>query len=172
MRQLVEAHGGTVTARSEGQGRGSTFTVRLPAIAAAPADTVARARDDGPAAARDARPAPLDGITVLVVDDDIESRDMAAAHLEEHHARVLTAATAVEALELLKTRQVDVLLADVAMPDEDGYSLIRKVRALDQTRGSHTVAVAVTAYARTEDRVRALQHGYDWHVSKPVEPTS
>lgn len=110
----------------------------------------------------------LDGLSVLVVDDDEDSRDVVSAYLEAHHATVQTAASAADALELLQRARVDVLLADVAMPGEDGYSLIRKLRALPP----HTAtipAAALTAFAREEDRAAALSAGYQMHLTKPID---
>ena len=147
-----------------------TFTVRLPTIATAPADAAARDSDAGTAAKAAADPTPLDGISVLVVDDDNECRDMAAAHLEEHHARVLTAANAADALELLKTRQIDVLLADVAMPGEDGYSLIRKRARACSAATASIPAAALTAFAHEQDLSAALKAGFQLHLAKPIDP--
>jgi CheY-like chemotaxis protein len=109
----------------------------------------------------------LDGLSVLVVDDDHESREVVAAHLASRHAVVLTAESAAEALETLKREHVDVLLADIAMPGEDGYALIRHVRALDAT--ASIPAAALTALAREEDRQHALDAGFQLHLAKPID---
>jgi CheY-like chemotaxis protein len=109
---------------------------------------------------------------VLIVDDDAESRDVVAAYLETHHATVLTAASAGEALDVLQREHVDVLLADIAMPGEDGYSLLRKLRALDQPGLATIPAAALTAYARDEDRQEALDAGFQMHLTKPIDAGS
>ena len=167
VKQVVQAHGGTVTVDSRGAGQGSTFTVRLPvARTAVPRPVLPTAL---------ASPVPdavsLEGLSILVVDDDRESRDVVAAHLENHHATVLTAASAAEAFDLLERERVDVLLADVAMPGEDGYSLMRKLRGTS-SRAATVPAAALTAYAREEDRRIALQAGFQMHLSKPIDARS
>ncbi len=160
VKHLVEAHGGTIAASSAGEGFGSTFVVRLPirahrAIAAPPQS-----------AGIESTPM-LDGVAVLVVDDDPGSRDVAAAHLRSRHAVVRTAESSAEAIEILRTEHVDVLLADIAMPGEDGYALIRKVR--EMSLASNVPAAALTALAREEDRQRALAAGFQLHLAKPIE---
>jgi signal transduction histidine kinase/ActR/RegA family two-component response regulator len=164
-RQVVQAHGGTIAVDSPGTGQGSTFTVRIPAVRSSAPQ---RATTPG---AGDTDPTSLDGLAILVVDDDRESREVARAHLENHHAIVLTAASAAEAMDVLQREHVDVLLADVAMPGEDGYSLVRKLRAarLD-TAG--IPAAALTAYAREEDRQVALRAGFQVHLTKPIDARS
>jgi signal transduction histidine kinase len=127
VKSLVEAHGGTVAANSAGEGRGATFTVRLPM--AVPSVHTDRRRASEQAATSPAVVS-LDGLSVLIVDDDRQSRDVVAAHLQQCHAAVLTATSAAQAFDILQRRRIDVLLADIGMPDEDGYSLIRRVRAL------------------------------------------
>ncbi|HEY7501074.1 MAG TPA: ATP-binding protein [Vicinamibacterales bacterium] len=166
VKHLVEAHGGTIAASSEGEGRGSTFTVRLPIRSATPEPdrTVWPRAPIEPAGS-------LEEIRVLVVDDDHASREVAAAHLTNRHAVVWTAGSSAEALEILQREQIDVLLADIAMPGEDGYSLIRKVRALD-ARTASVPAAALTALAREEDRQRALNAGFQIHLAKPIEGES
>jgi CheY-like chemotaxis protein len=167
VRHLVEAHDGFVSVQSPGVGKGATFIVRLPVVSVAVHMPL---YDDRRAMPNRAMPVPasLDGVSVLVVDDDEESRRVVAAHLEGHHAAVLTAASAAQAFELLQHEHVDVLLADIAMPGEDGYSLIRKVRALDPKIAS-IPAAALTAFARNEDRQLALQAGFQLHLTKPVD---
>jgi signal transduction histidine kinase/ActR/RegA family two-component response regulator len=170
VKYLVEAHGGTVRADSAGRGQGATFTVRLPVAAVCGDQIEAVAADlspveSGPDDASDS----LHGISVLVVDDDDDSRQVMEAHLERHGAHVVTAASAAAALKLLQREHVDVLLSDVAMPGEDGYTLIRKVRGLNTPKIASTPAVAVTAFAHTEDRQRALQAGFQLHLAKPVD---
>jgi signal transduction histidine kinase/ActR/RegA family two-component response regulator len=167
VKQLVEAHGGTIVADSDGEGKGATFTVELPAAALPARPTRAPASRTTPG-----RTASLDGLAVLVVDDDAESRAVVAAHLENHRATVLTAASAEEALAVLVRERVDVLLADVAMPGEDGYTLLRRVRALDRATARTVPAAALTAFAREEDRREALAAGFQMHLPKPLDAGS
>jgi signal transduction histidine kinase/ActR/RegA family two-component response regulator len=173
VRHLVDAHNGTVTAASDGEGRGATFTVRLPVASLHGNQGEAIAADEVTAAAGLPVDAiRLDGLRVLVVDDDDESRQVMAAHLEGHGATVVTAASVAEALEVVRRERVDVLLADVGMPGEDGYALIRKLRAQQAPRAATIPAAAVTAFAANEDRQRALQAGFTLHVAKPVDARS
>ena len=173
VKQLVEAHGGTIQAYSAGEGRGATFTVRLPLAAvfaesSAPVDRDATSSGAQAEAAR----ASLEGISVLVVDDDDGSREVVAAYLEDHRAAVVTAASAEEALTLLEQRRVDVLLADIAMPDQDGYELVRRIRASIAPAIASIPAAALTAFAREEDRQHALRAGFQMHLTKPVDARS
>jgi signal transduction histidine kinase/ActR/RegA family two-component response regulator len=167
VKQIVEAHGGTVTAENNPTGRGAVFTVRLPIVAvrhhrrATDVAVQQTVKDDNS----------LRGLTVMVVDDDDESRHVVAAHLESCDASVLTAGSAAEALDLLQQHSVHVLLADIAMPGEDGYSLIRKLRALNASVSS-VPAAALTAFAREEDRQDALDAGFQLHLSKPIDAGS
>jgi CheY-like chemotaxis protein len=171
VRHLVEAHGGTITVESAGEGQGSTFILRLPIVA-----VYADRLDAGPTtqpspsnpSATDAS-ASLDGLTVLVVDDDEESRELVAATLESRGALVLPAASAADALRVLSSQRVDVLLSDVAMPGEDGYSLIRRVRLLEMAGAPFIPAAALTSFARDEDRQQALQAGFQLHLVKPID---
>jgi signal transduction histidine kinase/CheY-like chemotaxis protein len=170
VKHLVEAHGGTVRADSAGLGKGASFTVRLPITAVCGDQVEAVAAELSPSAtAPEASTESLHGICVLVVDDDDDNRQVVEAHLEEQGARVLTVASAAAALDVLQREHVDVLLSDIAMPGEDGYSLIRKVRALNAPRIASIPAVALTAFARNEDRQRALQAGFQLHLPKPVD---
>ena len=166
VKSLVDAHGGVVTAHSDGPGRGATFTVRLPAIAGAAVNDAGRF-----AGATSGQGLSLAGLRVLVVDDDEASRDILTAHLENSHARVLTAQSAAAAMDVLTRESVDVLLADIGMPGEDGYSLIRKVRRLSQETAS-VPAAALTAFAREEDRRQALDAGFHLHLTKPIDADS
>ncbi len=167
-RHLVELHGGTVRAESDGEGHGATFVVRLPMAPPAPVPTPPTAL---PAARPSLPGAPgLRARRVLVVDDEPDARELIRAILESGGASVDTAASAEEAFAALRASPPDVLVSDVGMPREDGYSLIKRVRALSIEQGGRTPAVALTAYARAEDRARALAAGFDHHVTKPVEP--
>jgi K+-sensing histidine kinase KdpD len=172
VKHLVEAHGGSVRAESGGEGRGSTFVVRLPivAVCATPSEAAATKRAAAPVVRSEEAVARLDGLSVLVVDDDDESRAIVTEYLQEQHAVVVTAASADEALELLARQHVDVLIADIAMPDEDGYSLIRRVRASPVGQTASIPAAALTSFARQEDRQQALQAGFHLHLSKPIAP--
>ena len=164
-KQLVEAHGGTVSVASGVEGTGATFTVNLPALPRAPAPLLSTGAVVPPV------PSSLVGLSVLVVDDDEASRSVVAAHLEHHRATVLTAASAAEALDVLARVRVDVLLADVAMPGEDGYSLLRKLRLIESPARA-IPAAALTAFARAEDRRDALAAGFQMHLSKPIDASS
>ncbi len=166
VRQLVEAHGGNISVSSDGEGRGTAFIVQLPLVSM-PFDQVASR-----AAVSDEPPVPsLEGLRVLVVEDDLENREALAANLASERAHVLTAASAAEALELMKSSRVDVLLSDIAMPLEDGYTLIRKVRALDGA-AAKVPAAALTALARDEDRQQSLDAGFQLHLAKPIDSAS
>jgi CheY-like chemotaxis protein len=166
VKSLVDAHDGTVTVHSEGEGRGATFVVRLPVAvwerpgAAASIEHLALPEPEVPS---------LDGIRVLVVDDDEQNREVVAAHLAEQHASVLTATSASEAFDLLQREHVDVLLADIGMPGEDGYALIRRIRALSPPAIASIPAAALTAFARDEDRELALSAGFQMHLAKPID---
>ncbi|WP_437936037.1 PAS domain-containing protein [Sorangium sp. So ce341] len=170
VRHLVELHGGTVDAESLGEGRGATFTVTLP-LNAAPSG----AREEPPpapwrVALAEGEPAPLCGLHVLLVDDEPDAREMIAFLLEGAGAQVTTAGSMGEAMGVLERLRPDVLVSDIGMPGESGYTLIRQVRAAgrDEIRG--IPAVALTAYARIEDQRRALSAGFQKHVAKPIDP--
>jgi CheY-like chemotaxis protein len=170
VRHLVELHGGTVQAESDGEGRGASFRLTLPLKAAAPA-----ARFEGAAAApvpaeQEAQMPWLEGKSVLLVEDDADAREMLRSLLEGRGARVTAAASAAEAWEALGLSRFDVLVSDIGMPVEDGYGLVRRLREREAERGGRLPAVALTAYARDEDRTRALLSGFHAHVAKPVNP--
>jgi PAS domain S-box-containing protein len=172
VKQLVELHGGTVRARSAGRDRGATFIVQLPLALARRAESpVLREHPRSPRElAPDFRPVDLSGVRVLVVDDQPDARELVARILGECRAEVVVATTPLEALAEVERHRPHVLLSDIGMPDMDGYELLRRVRALGPERGGNVPAIALTAFARSEDRTRALQRGFQVHVSKPVEP--
>jgi PAS domain S-box-containing protein len=171
-KQLVELHGGSIGVRSPGQGQGSTFTVQLPVM-------VVHARKDD---AEQVHPGfasgmavnrsriGLEGIRVLVVDDEPDARDLIKRLLEDCKAVVSTAASAAEAVPILEAQRFHVLVSDIGMPVVDGYEFLRQVRQLKPENGGRIPAIALTAFARSEDRTRALMSGYQVHVAKPVEP--
>ena len=173
VRHLVELHGGRVEASSEGQGRGATFMVRLP-LAAERSPEASQAplpevRETAEAPAPAAGATSLRGLRVLAVDDEPDTRDMLKGVLERYGAEVMTVGTAGEALDALSGWRPDVLVSDIGMPGEDGYSLIEKVRKSGPERGSATPAIALTGYVRVEERALALEAGYQMFVPKPVE---
>jgi signal transduction histidine kinase/ActR/RegA family two-component response regulator len=172
VKSLVEAHNGTVTVHSAGHGRGATFVVRLPI--ALPEESLEATSSDATAIAeRRGQPLPsLEGISVLVVDDDEQSRDVVAAQLKGCGAAVVTAASAAQAFDMLQREDIGVLLADIGMPDEDGYTLIRRVRAMSTPGTASIPAAALTAFARDEDRQQALNAGYQLHLPKPLDASS
>lgn len=171
VRHLVELHGGTVRAQSEGEDKGATFTVKLPLlpilVEASPGEH--SSRTFALSVPFDNLPA-LKGIRVLIVDDEPDSRDLLVAALEQCEAKVFAFASASEALEAVSQLKPDVLVSDIGMPLEDGYSLIRKVRKLSADQGGQIPAIALTAYARAEDRTKAIAAGFQIHIPKPVEP--
>jgi PAS domain S-box-containing protein len=166
VRHLVELHGGQVSAASTGVGEGARFTVRLPlfdgrASSLRPAEAVGATDDPVPR---------LDGLTTLVVEDDLDARELVTTTLSRAGAQVIEAATVSAALELLAELTPDALVSDIAMPEQTGYELIAAVRALPRLRA--LPAIALTAYGRAEDRERARAAGFDLHLGKPVEPTA
>jgi CheY-like chemotaxis protein len=172
VKHLAEAHGGSVRAESAGEGLGATFVVRLPVIAmcATPSQVAAAGLATRSVEPLEQSLASLSGLSILVVDDDDESRAIVAEYLANQEATVLTASSAREALETLERDRVDVLLADIAMPDEDGYALIRLVRASTAFEIASIPAAALTSFARDEDRQQALEAGFQVHLAKPVDP--
>ncbi|HEX8087982.1 MAG TPA: ATP-binding protein [Blastocatellia bacterium] len=175
VRHLVELHGGTVEASNRADQKGAVFTVKLPQI-------VVR-KPSGPLAAEAERvhpnasrnlpfdcPPALNGLKILAVDDEADARQLLTVVLERCGAEVRVCASTGEALEALAHFKADILVSDIGMPGEDGYALMEKVRSLEVERGGRIPAVALTAYARVEDRMRALSAGYNMHVPKPVEP--
>jgi PAS domain S-box-containing protein len=166
VKHLVEQHGGTISVASEGEGRGACFTLRLPRYEAVlPAAEIASQPAALHAAAHD-----LSGLQVLVVDDEEDARELIRRILADCNAEVLTAATATEALHLLQHERPDLMVSDLGMPEVDGYGLLDRIRALGPSRGGDLPAIALTAFARSEDRLKALSSGFLAHIAKPVEP--
>ncbi|MBD2499607.1 hybrid sensor histidine kinase/response regulator [Anabaena azotica] len=165
VRKIVEIHGGTVTAQSDGEEQGATFTVRLPML---PEDEVSVNDEQDHSASLEANSLPLMGIKTLVVDDDADSRDFLAFILEQEGAEVSLAASALEALQLLPKIKPDVLVSDISMPEMNGYTLIQQVRTWTKEQGGQIPAIALTAFARQYDREQALQAGYQLHLPKPL----
>ena len=166
VREMVQAHGGTVAADSPGEGHGSTFVVALPVSTAA---TKAGMENMNLAEADSVESLPR--LDILIVDDDGDVRDLLALLLESRGAVARTVSSAAEALAAIAQRRPDLLLADLRMPEEDGYSLIRKLRDRDRAHGQQRLsAIAVTAYASPSDREQAIEAGYDGHVAKPIDP--
>ena len=171
VKNLVEMHGGSVNAASPGKGEGATFTVQLPVV---PVYQVDPEGGRVHPAARDLMPLTesgdrLDGLTILVVDDEPDTRELLKTGLENCGALVTVACSSAEAFEAIQRELPDVLISDIGMPGEDGYDLIRRLRSLPPERGGKIPAIALTAYARVEDRMKALRSGYQMHVPKPVE---
>jgi PAS domain S-box-containing protein len=165
-RQLVEMHGGSVTAESEGEGKGATFTVKLPVRAIYTAETEGEPPPSGQRRS-------LTGIWAVVVDDEANARELIASVLELSGARVTAFGSAREALDMLTDAtgpRPDILISDLSMPGEDGISLIRKLREWELAHGGVLPAVALTAFGSAQDRIRALEAGFQTHVSKPAEP--
>jgi PAS domain S-box-containing protein len=170
VKHITELHGGTVRAASPGEGQGATFVVRLPLTAVLREAQAEERRANASSGPAFTRPPSLDGMRVLVVDDERDTREMLRTLFEDCQAEVLTVGTAREALEAVDRWRPDVLVSDIGMPGEDGYALIERVRQRSPERGGDIPAVALTAYARSEDRMRSLAAGFQMHVAKPVEP--
>jgi CheY-like chemotaxis protein/anti-sigma regulatory factor (Ser/Thr protein kinase) len=173
VKQLVELHGGSVRVRSDGAGQGTTFTVRLPVVPVRALTDAPRrgyaTTDVGAATPAEAAPAVLEGLHLLVVDDEADARDLVEHLLRESGAVVTVAASGAQALEHIGAHPPDLLVSDIGMPGMDGLELIRRVRALPAGRGGAMPAIALTAFARSEERTRSLQAGFQLHVAKPVE---
>ena len=165
-KHLVELHGGTIAVQSEGVGKGATFTLTIPMA------TVRAAADTGQTGVAEANASrTLEGLRVLVVDDERDARDLISAILVDAGVEVRTAEDAGAAMREMKIFFPHVLVCDIGMPGEDGYSLMQRIRALPADRGGRIRAAAITAYARGQDRRRALAAGFNLHLSKPVDPT-
>lgn len=172
VKHLVELHGGTISATSEGLGRGSSFHVLLPGTSTDAADVAVRTSGTFSSARPSfERPREVEGLRVLVLDDEDDARELIRTLLESCKIDVTAVSNAADAFDVVKSKKVDVVLSDIAMPLEDGLSFIRRVRALPREEGGRVPAVALTAYARLEDRTRALRAGFNSHVAKPVEAT-
>jgi signal transduction histidine kinase/ActR/RegA family two-component response regulator len=168
VRQLVELHSGTVRVASPGLGHGATFTVTLPLMNAhKDTKSTGRISEYKDKNVKDSHY--LKGVRVLVVDDEVDTRDLLKTVLSKHGARVTTASSAAAALDLISRVKPHVLISDIGMPGTDGYALMRTVRALPPERGGQVPAVALTAYAREQDRKRAIDAGYQLYLSKPIE---
>jgi PAS domain S-box-containing protein len=167
VRHLVELHGGSVAVQSEGEGRGATFIVRLPVAVAmrAPAEGAPVVVGGAPPAA-----ASLAGLRILVVDDEADAREVMRFMLERGGARVRTVGSAIQALDSIREERPDLLISDIGMPVEDGYVMVRRLRAMEEGLGRRLPAIALTAYASEEDSRRARTAGFDAHLSKPVDP--
>jgi signal transduction histidine kinase/ActR/RegA family two-component response regulator len=176
VKQLVELHGGSVSARSAGEGQGASFIVRLPAgISRSPAaGTADVAGLDRPGALTGSPAMPARRVKVLVVEDEPDTRELLERLLSEAGCQVIAVDSAAAAYDILASEQPgerpDILISDIGLPDEDGYSLIRRVRARPRSEGGSIPAIALTAFARPEDRRRALHAGFQVHLAKPVEP--
>jgi CheY-like chemotaxis protein len=170
VRQLVVAHGGSVRAESEGEGKGATFIVRIPERAAVPAISARTGGAPGLAAVEPIDDAPnLAGARLLLVDDEPDALELVSEVLRSHGAEIHTVVSARQALEILPRVKPHVVVSDIGMPEMDGYALIKAIRMLPPDQGNQTPAIALTAFARTEDHQRALGAGYQAHLSKPVE---
>jgi PAS domain S-box-containing protein len=174
VRKIVEMHGGTIHAESRGEGQGSSFAVKIPLLVR-PLREKSQANQSKPTGslykknAAFSYPPEINGLRVLVVDDDASTLEMLTAVLNHGGAQVRNSTSAANGLELLQQWKPDLLLSDIAMPDKNGYWLIAKVRELERARGGRIPAVALTAYVRVEDRVRVLSAGFDMFVPKPVQ---
>jgi len=167
VRHFVELHGGIVFAESPGEGRGATFVVKLPLMTARPSELAA---ERTPPTFQRASAQSLVGLRILVVDDDPTAVDLNREILSQAGAEVRGCTSGTDALQILQQWRPAVLVSDIEMPGLDGYTLLRQIRALDPDQGGKTPAVALSAYDRPEDRVRSLRAGFNFHVSKPVEP--
>jgi PAS domain S-box-containing protein len=171
VKYLVELHGGTIEGSSKGEGTGATFKILLPVPAVSRS---VHEPEDAVVAAAGPEKTPLSGIRALVVDDEDDARELVKTVIAHYGANVVAARSAAEAFALItatpEQKRFDVIVTDLSMPDEDGYTLLRRLRAWEHKHGLYTPAVALTAYARSEDRKRALMTGFQMHVTKPAEP--
>jgi CheY-like chemotaxis protein len=174
VKHLVQLHHGRVEVKSHGKGQGATFAVTLPLAPVTPSFAAEHAEEAEPEG--NGLPAGfsqvLDGLRILVVDDEADSRDLVSAILTRCGGEVTCCESAREAMEAIRDWKPDLLVSDIGMPNEDGYSLIRRMRKLRSKRSREIPAVALTAYVTNEDRERALEAGFQMHVSKPIEPAA
>jgi signal transduction histidine kinase/ActR/RegA family two-component response regulator len=173
VRQLVELHGGSVQVESSGEGQGATFTISLPLLPMRreQASDVPRVHPKVEIGTGFDCPPELSDLRVLLVDDEADSRDLLNLVLNSCGAQVTIASSAAEAFENIKRKKFDVIVSDIGMPEEDGFMLIGKIRNLTNEQGGDVPAIALTAYARAEDRVQALRSGFQMHIAKPIEPS-
>ena len=174
-RQLVELHGRTLQAQSRGEGQGSTFTIEIPLISEQLENIdspIARTSQEINSNSLPLENLPtLQGLQVLVVDDEDDNREIITLALQEYNVKVITANCAMAAMEIVTQGNLDAIVSDIGMPDEDGYKLIKKIRDWEISQGLKPIgAIALTAYARDEDRQRAISNGFQMHLSKPIEP--
>lgn len=169
-KQLVELHGGTISARSSGAGTGSSFEVQLPSVVAPSLEHLARDPSMATAPAAVLDPGLLRDLHILVVDDEEDARLLLETALTQYGASVTLAASAAEAVDVLNALQPDVLLSDIGMPHEDGYALVRRLRMRPAANGGAIPAIAITAYASVGDRLAAYEAGYQAHIAKPFDP--
>ncbi|MEH2205220.1 MAG: response regulator [Nostoc sp.] len=165
VRHLVELHKGTIFAQSLGTGQGATFTVRLPLLQDNRGNREATGKSSSPVAST-----PLAGLRVLVVDDEADTRNFLSFMFEDYGAFATAVASVDEALAVLEQAKPDILISDIGMSGQDGYTLIRKLRSLEPEKGGCIPAIALTAYTREEDRLEALRAGFQQHLSKPIDP--
>jgi CheY-like chemotaxis protein len=166
-RHLTELHGGTVTAHSLGEGQGATFTHSLPLFE----ESARLEKEPNPNSSTDMlATSPLAGLSILVVDDEADTLEYLSFVLEQAGAKVIGAASAAQALQILEQSTPDILLSDIGMPEMDGYMLMRQVRAMPYDRGGKIRAIALTAYAGEMNQQQAIAVGFQQHISKPVEP--
>ncbi|MEH2270960.1 MAG: response regulator [Nostoc sp.] len=165
VRHLVELHKGTIFAQSSGSGQGAIFTVRLPLLQDNRGNREATGKSSSPIAST-----PLAGLRVLVVDDEADTRNFLSFMFEEYGAFATAVASVDEALAVLEQAKPDILISDIGMSEQDGYTLIRKLRSLEPEKGGRIPAIALTAYTREEDRLEALSAGFQQHLSKPIDP--
>jgi CheY-like chemotaxis protein len=163
----VEQHGGTITAKSDGLGRGATFTVTLP-LPSLRIPALSKAKSSS---AADPKKVSLAGIRVLLVEDERETRNALTTVLRRAGAKVTSVESAAAAVDSYQSSKIDLLVSDIGMPGEDGYSLVQRVRAMESANGTQrTPALALTAFVGEEDQRKALSAGYDRHLGKPIEP--
>ncbi len=168
-KELIELHGGIISVHSEGAGRGALFRISIPLAPVLPADDATQAPTNPNWPRRSSKA--LAGLHILVVEDERDARELVGMHVRGAGADVTLTGSAADAMKVFQDgRRIDVLISDIGMPHEDGYSLIQKIRALPDERGGGVPALALTAFARAEDRHRAILAGFQMHMAKPVDP--